>query len=72
MFDKGDVKRVEDSTRGVVSEAVSFGVWVISDESAWSGMAKDLGIMSLDEHEGSATNFPQVTDEGDCIEPEFM
>ena len=33
---------------------------------------KDFGIVSLDEHEGSATNFPKVADEGDHIEPELM
>ena len=60
MFEESDMEGVEHSARRHIPQAIGLGVRGIPNKNAWARALIDFGVMGLDEHKCSATDFTKV------------
>ena len=63
-FDEGNMKRVKNAVRGLVPEAVSFGLRSVSNENARDRMVVNLWIVGGDERESATPDLTEVRQRG--------
>ena len=62
-FDEGHMEGTHNFMGRAVVAAVGFGITTVANKNAFHGTLVDLGVVPiLNEHEGTAPNFPKVRD----------
>ena len=66
------MKRIEDSARGTVPKAVSFGLGSVANQGTWDGALVNLRIIGGDECESLAANFTKVGEGRSSFVPQLV
>ena len=72
MFDKRDMKTVENFTGCHVPEAICFCMWCVANQDARGGSLEDFQVVSLDKGKCSASNFLEMGQGWFMAKPEFI